>query len=110
MTSSEVLTKARATILDEGWGQGDDECIGANPAKCCVITAIGRHTQPPIGSKDFDDAVYAFVTANPHIKKTLQEWNDERGRTEKEVLSAFDAAIAFAKRLESEKKAAGTAG
>lgn len=105
MTPSEVLTKARATLLDAGWGQGDEETIDALNPKCCVLTAICRYTHPPIGSKAFDDAVYAFVTANPHIRKTLQEWNDERGRTLNEVLSAFDAAIAFAKRIEATRSA-----
>ena len=103
MISSGVLQKAKATLLEVGWGKGDGETIDATPPKCCVTTAIARHTQPPIPSKDFDDAVFLFVTANPHIRKPLSEWNDERSRRLEDILSAFDAAIALAERIEARR-------
>lgn len=102
MSAAEVLRKARALLTPEGaWTQGDyaRDAIGRevgylDPAATCFCTvgavsaaasALGLNRR--LGIDRLQE-----VLKWPH----LPSWNDLPGRTQAEVLAAFDAAIAAA--------------
>lgn len=101
MTTVEVLKAARAKI-EQGWCQGDaaqnsdGELCGSQDLNascwCCVgaigaVTAYNEQATPAL--KAIRDAI-----GTPGIAK----WNDAKGRTQAEVLAAFDKAIELAEK------------
>jgi hypothetical protein len=90
---ADIMRAGKALIEDRGWGRGD----GANsPRGCyCVLTAIAGD------EKVYHyDAVRFFERANgigpTESGISVIGWNDAPGRTQEEVLAAFDKAITLA--------------
>lgn len=89
MKPSEVLLEAKNKILMNGWRQG----VGRNDqGRYCVLGAVGEVT----GISE------TFHEANKYLGSVIDQrfiftWNDTPGRTQQEVLDAFDAAISLAK-------------
>lgn len=102
MTPVEVLRKAKALIEERGWTQGEYVSRdGAHCARGACYVASGSHVLPmyPVGHIDdsANDAQYALASAiGKELLHSVSDWNDEPGRTKKEVLAAFDKAIALA--------------
>jgi hypothetical protein len=90
----ELLKRARAMVEHRWcpWGATDDK------GGVCVIVALGGAAKYPNGN-DYELARKYFRDAIP-IPNTLSipEWNDHPGRTQADVLAAFDRAIALARR------------
>lgn len=117
----EILKGAKAAIIEHGWQQGSTESVTPE----CVTTAMERSwLRLKKTMVDFDYAKLAMshaVSAPPAARVTTKDdplsvpywgrylmyWNDTPGRTEKQVLAAFDVAIAYA---EDQKKRAERAG
>ena len=102
----EVLQKAKEKVA-EGWCQGalarwsDGRVLATGPidagrldtaAAVCVSGAI----QNCVGTNDNLEAL-AFMFLQRAIQDGAACWNDAPGRTQVEVLDAFDAAIRLAK-------------
>lgn len=90
---ADILRAGKARIEDRGWGRGD----GCSPPRgCyCVLTAIGGD------EGDFHyGAIRLFERANgigpTESGISVIGWNDAPGRTQEEVLAAFDKAITLA--------------
>ena len=91
----EVLKAARGSV-EKHWCQYGT-CYDGNTVGVCVIIALGNAAQWPNGN-DYDAARKYFRAAVP-LPKTISvpEWNDAPGRTQAEVLAAFDRAIELAR-------------
>lgn len=97
MNTLDVLIAARAKI-EQGWTQGkmarDNDGVSVRPlsddATCwCAagaITAAGSSAQPMLAAR-------AALTKAVACRDFIGVWNDKRGRTQAEVLAAFDRAI-----------------
>lgn len=112
MKPVEVLRKAKALIEERGWCQGDF----TNEAGCfCMLgacyAALGSTFNLRVELDDDDGSVVARFfepsmdsfpsdVTRPLLAAVeayyVHDWNDTRGRTKKEVLDAFDRAIALA--------------
>lgn len=107
-TVSGTLRAAKALIERYGWRQSYNNTGGYGPinSAVCVHDVIVRGP----GAKRLE-AMHAFVAATnafaisiPPTKVTsiaLVGWNDARGRTVEQVMSAFDEAIAAAEAQET---------
>lgn len=88
MSPHEALVQGRNRIEGNwgGWGPGQ-------PAGRCALGGLyGTHADPTA----WDGAVRALYRAigiDPRVT-TIPQWNDTPGRTEAEVLAAYDKAIA----------------
>jgi hypothetical protein len=99
MKPSEHLRAAKGRIERGGWIQGY-----TSPSSPCMCSheAIARgHTQSRDSNLAIDEAMRIFVEANGlppgrYSSWTIIAWNDKRGRTLAEVLTAFDTAITAA--------------
>ena len=103
----EVLQKAKEKVA-EGWCQGalarwsDGRVLATGPidagrldtaAAVCVSGAIQNY----VGTTDNHLEALAFMFLQLAIRDGAACWNDAPGRTQVEVLDAFDAAIRLAK-------------
>lgn len=91
MSAKKVLIDARALIA-RGWVQGIYELRTDDGLKFCALGAIhGAESYNPGDSRD------AQLTFRNAIPLPIVPWNDTPGRTQAEVLAAFDRAIASCK-------------
>lgn len=99
MTVKDVLMGARE-LLAKGWIQRDwarnlagDSVLWSDPAAThfCSMGAIGRMAGDSSALRE--GAREAFMDAND-LERAVADWNDAPGRTQAEVLAAFDKAIA----------------
>ena len=96
--TAEVLADARALVA-EGWCQGELEVIDPDPAvpnRYCPIGAI-LAAAPGDGAAEPSwpgAAARAALRDANGIEGSLAEWNDAPGRTQAQVLEAFDRAVA----------------
>ena len=86
MKSSAILERARNLLTTDGWCQRINYLDG----KRCSWGAIGAST-----TGSLDRVSYYLKTAAG--ARYISEWNDQKGRTVGQVLSAFDKAIELAK-------------
>jgi hypothetical protein len=99
----EILERARDRVA-KGWCQGrfgDHE-------RCCALGAL-RIGAGAVSPEDWPDDFEGESKARRLVRKVvfgtpgeagLPHWNDTEGRTQQEVIAAFDAAIALAKKEE----------
>ncbi|MCG3150644.1 MAG: hypothetical protein PCFJNLEI_04133 [Verrucomicrobiae bacterium] len=110
-SAREILVRAKQRILEKGWQQGATEPV----AKECMTTAM-ENAWKDLGKSlvDFEyscDALSSAIglprspitMANdpldiPYWGRNFMYWNDKPGRTAKEVLAAFDKAVAIAEK------------
>jgi hypothetical protein len=96
-----TLTVARFMISQpENWRKGEFECEGK---AFCALGAI-RYLwfQQPVREEYYGDSVAVRILkriVGAALTSDLVLWNDAPERTHREVLAAFDAAIAEAQRL-----------
>lgn len=95
MTTREVLTNARALVA-QGWTQGD-----WRDGSCyCAAGALRSVTRGMLGDA-WVEAVAALKAAIGRHRfcgdREIIGWNDTPGRTQEEVIAAFDRAIAALK-------------
>ena len=89
----EGLKRARAMIEDRWCPQGGSDDKGG----VCAIVALGAGVGPENGL--FEYGRHALHAAIPlPLTASIPEWNDTPGRTQAEVISAFDRAIELARR------------
>ena len=89
MTTKEILIEARK-LVEKGWYQGRD-IVGCVCATDAIMTACRSGGGSPT------EAFYHLRRANNiPIYIGIIGWNDAPGRTQAEVLAAFDKAIAEA--------------
>jgi hypothetical protein len=87
----EILKRARDRIEFRWCPAGGSDSLGG----VCALNAIGR---------DYDNCEELFASEAMHLfrhaigGKCIPEWNDAPGRTQGEVIAAFDRAIALARR------------
>jgi hypothetical protein len=102
-TVLQILTKARDLIEKKGWTQNSNarnkngkEVLEHNRnAVCfCASGAIWR-AGGRCWNQEIDDAEEILISCIRN--QEIVEWNDQEGRTKKQVLAAFDRAIAKAK-------------
>lgn len=110
MTTLEVLKAARATI-EQGWAinamardaAGIEVDEDSETAVCwCANGALALATPPGPCGRTGDEFYVPFKAAQDSLKRaigiaeraSLAEWNDRPGRTQADVLAAFDKAIA----------------
>jgi len=95
MTQKEMLLQARAKI-EAGWCQyneAKDEngspvaSFSAEAVSFCILGAAHGEALPPLGLPEW-------------VRVSLADYNDAKGRTQAEVLSLFDEAIALAEKGE----------
>lgn len=91
ISMKEVLTNARANIVNKGWCQGGN---GTGPeGQVCALNAL----DDIVGSHRSHEACI-FLRSVLHHKlgqnRPVSNWNDEQGRTVEEVLMLYDIAIA----------------
>lgn len=100
MTPADVLRAARAKI-ERGWIQGwlfrdpDGHCsnfIYFQKRACAWCASGALMASSDAGSARERAYSFLYSVTGPSIP----EWNDAEGRTQAEVLQAFDAAIALA--------------
>ena len=108
MTTVEVLRKAKQAVIELGWQQGQyrkTETEGPCCALGACLVAVGaklRRGYSGIDEYSADpETMEAFVRARRLLEKAVGgvvvwKWNDTPGRTQDEVLAAFDRAIALA--------------
>jgi hypothetical protein len=88
----EALKVARARIADRWCPQGGTDEMGG----VCIIAALGYAA--PWQSREYESARNYMRRAIPiPNSESLPEWNDAAGRTQGEVIAAFDRAIALAR-------------
>jgi hypothetical protein len=88
----ETLEAARAMIEHRWCPRGGSDEMGG----VCIIAALSRVTgwQSP----EYESARSYIRSAIPNLgTDSLPEWNDASGRTQGEVIAAFDRAIALAR-------------
>lgn len=96
--AADTLRKARALIETKGWAQGwfafNASGTRVNPwsPEATMFCAAGAMTEADATSDEYNLLASGMGTLPPCIVG----WNDRRGRTKAEVLSAFDRAIALA--------------
>lgn len=90
MTTVEVLKAARGRI-EKGWCQGIGRIVNDNGI-AIAWCAVGATAQ---GQEDLgaDADLYLECVIGTHA---ITSWNDAPGRTQAEVIAAFDKAIALA--------------
>jgi len=104
-TTIAILTNARAFIAN-GWCQGHsaydaDGCpINATSPRAVCFCIYGAFDATGIILEDSVIELFKETNGLPQ-NKPLSRWNDEPGRTQAEVLEAFDHAIAKAKEVNS---------
>jgi hypothetical protein len=91
MTTKDVLISARAEIA-HGWTQGQFRDSNGN---VCLVGAL------MLGSKHnlaMELSCYRplRLATGVELPKSMMQWNDAKGRTQVEVLAAFDKAIELA--------------
>jgi len=104
--ASEILLTAKQLIVDKGWQQAAPDKVDAE----CMATAL-EHAWQKSGKSlvDFNYAREALARATgmpaqaqrfagdpldlPYWGRNLMYWNDAEGRTEEQVLAAFDKAV-----------------
>ena len=97
VSTAEVLREAKTLIMRDGWIQGrmydamHGHCMHGALTRACEAIRSTRNIRPgaPLPSID---AVFALQEA---ILEPVAAWNDRPGRTVREVLDAFDRAIAL---------------
>lgn len=91
MTTGEVLKAARA-LVTEGWTQFSSRAVIDGQDCYCVMGALNSAART-LGAMD---AVHLAIQRALGIIGTgaVTTWNDAPGRTQAEVLAAFDKAIA----------------
>lgn len=96
MTTHEVLTRAKAYLLNHGWRHG---AAGRHGGPRCAVGAICSVGGFPTLYHDGthwgqEPALLAAAKAiGAQVGSQLPGWNDEEGRTFDEVIAAFDRAI-----------------
>jgi hypothetical protein len=88
--TSEFLAQAKGVIETEGWIQGDlFNALGVCPEGAMKFAAI-HHMTPGWheGRKAFRDKIYEM-----YGELSISRWNDEPGRTKREVLEVFEKTI-----------------
>jgi hypothetical protein len=107
---ADLLRAARALLEPEGaWCQGayaltDDghtTMLGApNCVQRCAIAALHEAypLERPVRESAFDNAWFLLAEAMGVRVSEVEGWNDVPGRTQAEVLDAFERAIASAER------------
>lgn len=99
-TTKEILAEARELIA-KGWTQGTparnadgDDCgVYESEAQCfCSLGALWRAAGGIGVAVDAANALRAGATGS--LASSISFWNDAPGRTQAEVLAAFDKAIA----------------
>ena len=103
-TPAELLTEARALIA-KGWCQGASardvhgipaDFWGQKAVTFCMSGALCRMENFIFDAhRTSRNILYSVIEVN-----NLATWNDREGRTQEEVLAAFDKAIAIAKDLD----------
>lgn len=103
MNTRTILTKARA-LIKKGWAQGafarDKDgkiaLIKGKQATCfCITGAVCRISSSYIMQGDCFESLKRALRL-PTLADVAR-WNDAPGRTQAEVLAAFDKAIALAR-------------
>jgi len=103
MTQKEMLLQARAKI-EAGWCQyneAKDEngspvaSFSAEAVSFCILGAAHGEALPPLRT-----ALRARLGLPEWVRVSLADYNDAKGRTQAEVLSLFDEAIALAEKGE----------
>lgn len=97
-TVEEVLRRAKRRLQTKGWIQKD---LGSSDGPSCAVGATLFAARG--GAEPFLDLLadrcLEFVTGVDAKDEEAWQWNDAPGRTKREVLQAFDAAISVAKTL-----------
>jgi len=94
----EVFKKAKS-LIKKGWCQRAFVKKGLFRVRYCVVSAIGHATS------NYDGQYFRiFINSNDlssygNSDQVIWQWNDQRGRTKKEVLKAFDNAIDYARSM-----------
>ena len=108
MTNTIRILERAAELVEQGWTQrttartaSGNQCDSASPFACkwCAVGAIERAGCESRYSRT-DKAVALVrdaVEPSAFPFQFLSEWNDERGRTQAEVVAAFRRAIELAK-------------
>lgn len=108
MTPVEVLTKARALLVRDGWRQRDyGPCHGYReehaPGPRCAIGAISQAMERPPSIAERSEAapLLAEVTGMDGFRagEGIPDWNDSLDTTKRQVLAAFTRAIKLAKKV-----------
>lgn len=89
-TTREILAKARA-LVERGWVQGRFSRMKRGKECFCAVGAICRAA----GEAQACHRLGALKAVEAEIPQEflLSQWNDAPGRTQAEVLAAFDRAI-----------------
>lgn len=89
-TTREILVKARA-LVERGWVQGRFSRMKRGKECFCAVGAICRAA----GEAQACHRLGALKAVEDEIPQELllSQWNDAPGRTQAEVLAAFDKAI-----------------
>lgn len=98
--AAELLTAARALVL-KGWTQGfyavtsTGEYVSPLESTACAWCASGAIMAINAGFLDEpqDSACKAFAIMQAVVGDAIPDWNDTPGRTQAEVVEAFDRAI-----------------
>lgn len=99
MKTSEVLEKAQAILMNDGWVQGSF-CNDGFCAAEAIREAIRRSLGTTIPGQR--EARNALCDANGIERESIVFFNDRPATTFGDVLQAFDAGIAYAKAQEGE--------
>lgn len=89
MKTADVLRAAMACIIEHGWAQGDDVY---HTEAHCIVTALAWASEDDVKAEEAARCAMVRATGEGETYH-LHEWNDALGRTEDEVLDAFDRAI-----------------
>jgi hypothetical protein len=94
MTTKEILIAAREKVA-HGWCQRE---FVSDDGKLCPLGAINRLGVDRDAAQNAKHALATAIVGPPHVHSsgTVMQWNDAKGRTQAEVLAAFDKAIELA--------------
>lgn len=100
MSIVQVLTEARS-MIEKGWTQGwfaktadGERVLEKNPkAVCWCMAGAYWATAPDWSARNDAEGFLRQATGD----ESITNWNDTPGRTQQEVLAAYDKAIELAK-------------
>ena len=104
MKASTLLRKAKRVIETKGWTQNKYHTKGDG---YCVAGAIVQAEHPKsfkeksYFANDRTDGPFKYLRLAIRVRRNypVSQWNDRHSRTKKQVLAAFDRAIALAKEV-----------
>jgi hypothetical protein len=90
---TKVLIKARDYLVEHGWCQGAMENRSGQVCIFGAVYIVGEFNSSV--DPTFSRVMFALKNIT---KDSAQRWNDEPGRTQEEVVSLFDQAIAISRK------------